>query len=108
MTQGLGKRDVRYPMLCQCSCLRVCFADGIADHDKVRLRREVLSAITGFYLNSAGSQKIAHGRVDIFIRPGNQISGILEHAGKRAHAGTADTHKVNVVDLVRKTIEGRE
>ena len=60
------------------------------------------------YFDIAGCQKITHGRIDIFVGPGNNIAGILEHASKGGHTGAADTHDVNVAYRVREAIKRRK
>ncbi len=76
--------------------LRVPARDGVADHDDVGRRRDVVGAEPLGQSNAAFLEKGGHGRVDVVIRAGDRELAFAQGRGHGAHGGAADPEKMKM------------
>ncbi len=75
---------------------RIAARDHVADHEQIRLQRQLgrIEALDQF--DPLGLELRAHRRIDIGVAAGDAVTGLLGQHGKAAHEGAADTEDMNM------------
>ena len=105
MAQSLRHGEIGNPQLSQRFSLRKDSLDHVADNNQIRTGLQIFRSVAFHDINTGLSQKIGHGRIDILIGTGYPIAIVLEHPGHGSHAGSADTHDMDVLNRLHQPVQ---
>ena len=79
--------------------LRIAARDGVADHDEVRLVRQVGLGIAIHHRQFLRGQERSHRLIHILVGPGHGEPFVEQRARGRRHGRAADAHEMDGFDL---------
>ena len=93
---GLGLRGVGEAAVEAGLELGVAAGDGVADHDEVRARVEVLGAVGRGDGDPEALELGRHRRVDVLVGAGDPVPEVEQELGERGHRRPGDPDQVDV------------
>ena len=97
--QHLRQRKVRQLAVEDFLDLRVAAPDSVADHDEVRVGREVFRAVATAQRDAFLLQKRRHRRINVLVGTGDDVALVAQRGGDRAHRRAADSEEVKVLGI---------
>ncbi|MNY04797.1 hypothetical protein D3C86_1374940 [compost metagenome] len=101
LAQPLRAGDVRQVAVENGLHQRIAARDHVADHEQVRLQRELRRVEAFDQVDALGFQLGAHGRVDVGVAAGHAVTRLPGEDRKAAHESTADAEDVNMHGMRR-------
>ncbi len=99
VVQDLRKRTKRNTAVEDVFEFHISPGDGIAHHDEIGRRLEILRAKGLRHRYLKAGEKIRHRRIGRCVRTGDAETALLEHSGERSHGGAADSNQMNMLVL---------
>ncbi|HEY6001087.1 MAG TPA: hypothetical protein VI078_17520, partial [bacterium] len=87
IAHGFGQRAVPDLPVEDFFELHVAARDRIADDDEVEVARNVRGVVSLERGDALLDEKVAHGRIDVLIRPAHVVALALQQRGQRGHRG---------------------
>ena len=96
LLQDFGQRRVVELPIQDGFHLRVAALHGVADHDEIGVRRDILRAITFEKRDAFAFEEGGHRRVNVLVRAGDGEAAFAQSRRDRSHGGAADAEEMEM------------